>query len=157
MALHDFVCPACGTAFPDVNVPIEIGAQAGAPPCGDCHVQTQWIPKIGRMDALEPFQEFSTFDGQNRPVVIDSLHKLRQVERESEQMARNGDGQPMVWRQYSQDRSNRDVNTLGSYGGEAPSPEAIRKYAPTLRKQAGEPEAPLGPGLSEGSVHGIGD
>lgn len=157
MAYHDFVCPACGAPFTDVNVPIETGAQAGAPTCGDCQVQTVWIPKIGRMDALEPFQEFSTFDGQNRPVLIDSLHKLRQVERESEQQARNGEGQPLVWRQYSQDRSNRDVHTLGSYGGEAPSPEAKRKFGQTLRKVAGEPEVPLGPGVTEGSVHGVGD
>ena len=157
MSYHDFVCPSCGMAFTDIDIPIAIGAKAGAPSCADCQIQTDWIPKVGRMDALEPFQTFTAYDGQNNPVVIDSLHKLRTIERASEQQARNGEGQPIVWRAYSQDRSNRDVNTLGAYGGEAPSPEAKRKFGSSLQKSAGEPDVALGPGVTESSTGGLGD
>ena len=157
MSLHDFVCPSCGMAYTDVDIPIAVGAQAGAPYCGDCQIRTDWIPKVGRMDALEPFQTFTAFDGQNNPVVIDSLHTLRKVERASEQQARNGEGQPLVWRAYSQDRSNREVNTLGAYGGEAPSPAAKRKFGSSLQKSVGEPEVTLGPGVTESSTGGLGE
>ena len=157
MARHDFVCPSCSMAYTDIDIPIAIGAQAGAPTCMDCGVATTWIPKIGRMDALEPFQEFTTYDGQNRPVLVESLHKLRQIERESEQHSRNGEGQPLVWRTYSQDRSNRDVNTLGAYGGEAPTPAGKQKYGSTLQKSSSEPEVAYGPGVSDSSVKGLGD
>ena len=43
---------------------------------------------------------------------IDSLEKLRAVERLTEQQARNGEGTPLVWRDYAQDRSNTDRHTL---------------------------------------------
>ena len=115
---HDFRCDACGKSHP--NVVVEEGQSVFTTPfyCG-CGAILVWIPKVGRMDALEPFQRFEVTvrdpaTGGNQQVTIDSLHKLRQVERESEQRARNGEGQPLVWRDYSQDASNRDVHTLGT-------------------------------------------
>lgn len=54
MALHDFWCQVCGQVLVDVNVPIEIGARAGAPI--HCARVTSWIPAVGRMDAYEPSQ-----------------------------------------------------------------------------------------------------
>ena len=50
---------------------------------------------------------------RQRVVEINSLQTIRRLERESEQAARNGEGRPMVWRDFSQDRSNTDVHTLG--------------------------------------------
>jgi hypothetical protein len=49
-----------------------------------------------------------------RDVTISSLADIRRLERESEQAERNGDGRKMVWRDYSQDRSNIDQHTLGA-------------------------------------------
>jgi hypothetical protein len=115
MALHDYQCPACGYLREDVNVPIAIGATNGAPTCPTCIEpgsgglarRMAWIPQVGRMDAYEPFQEFQVFDGQGRSVTVESMAQMRRIERESEQQARNGEGQQMVWRAYSNDDSNR--------------------------------------------------
>lgn len=150
MALHDFFCQTCGRVLVDIDVPIALGALAGAP--DHCGRKTAWIPQVGRMDAKEPFQRFETTDGRGQPVVIDSLHKLRQVERESEVAFRNGEGQPMIFRRWSQDTSNQDRHTLspdGSYdGGEQPTPDAVRRFGKALRS-AVEPELPFGPGVTE--------
>ena len=51
-------------------------------------------------------------DGQER--LVESLSALRQIERESEQRHRNGEGAPLVWRDYSNDRSNFDRHTLAA-------------------------------------------
>lgn len=149
MALHDFYCQDCGQVFTDVNVPAAIGATAGAPL--HCGRPTAWIPQVGRMDAYEPFQEFEARDGQNRPVLVDSLHKLRQVERASEQDYRNGEGQPLVWRSYSNDRSNRDVHALhpGWSGGEAPDPAWVRRHGDQLKRSAAVADTDYGPGVSD--------
>lgn len=153
MAHHDFICPGCGHVLTDVNIPIAIGATAGAPSCPEDGRRMEWIPQIGRMDAYEPFQEFDTYDGRNRPVHIDSLTKLRQVERESERMAANGEGQPMIWRRFSQDHSNRDVPTLGKWDGpaERPDPAFVKKHGPAM-KSATEPDVAYGPGVSDANA-----
>ena len=100
MALHDFWCRVCGQVLRDVNVPVAIGANAGAP--DHCGQSTAWIPGATAMDVggvkTAGFRAFDTTDGRGEPVHIDSLRKLRQVKRESEVHARNGEGQPMVFR-----------------------------------------------------------
>jgi len=149
VALHDFWCPRCGQVLVDVNVPVAIGAVKGAPEhCGRTSI---WIPQVGRMDAYEPFQEFETRDGANNPVVVDSLHKLRQIERESEQQYRNGEGQPLVWRHYSNDKSNRDVHALHPKwtGGERPDPAFVKKHGADLRRGESVAETDYGPGVSD--------
>ena len=158
MAWHDFVCPACGHVLENVNIPIAIGATAGAPACPADGRRMEWIPQIGRMDAYEPFQEFETFDGQNRPVVIDSLRKMRQIEQESEHMAANGEGQPLIWRRYSQDSSNRDVPTLGKWTGpaEAPDPTKRQRLGTPVRHGSEAPETEFGPGVNESNASALG-
>jgi hypothetical protein len=86
---------------------------------------------------LEPGQEFLIYDGRNRPVLVESLAQIRKLEKESEQMARNGDGQQMVWRKYSQNASNNQVNTLGPSPEQAPSKAAQRKFG--LQKSGSAP------------------
>jgi hypothetical protein len=151
MALHDYACPTCGYRLIDEFRSCEEGATARLPLCPTCRVSMIWIPQVGRMDALEPMQEFEVCDGRNQRVVVDSLHKLRQIERESEQLARNGEGQQMVWRQYSQDPSNRHTHTLG----QDPTPKITgltRRGQPILREVLqpganGEPEVTMGDGV----------
>lgn len=149
MALHDFYCQVCGQVLVDVNVPIAVGARLGAPE--HCGRQTAWIPQVGRMDAYEPFQEFETRDGQNRRVTVDSLHALRKIERQSEQDYRNGEGQPLVWRSYANDRSNRDVHALHPSwtGGERPDPAFVRKHAGAIRRHTDVANTDYGPGVSD--------
>jgi hypothetical protein len=109
-----------------------------------------WLPQVGRIDAFAPFE---AVDGRNRPVVIDSLTKLRQVERESEKMAANGEGQSLTWRMYSNDASNRHVNTHGPDPSETPSADAIKKFGPGLKRH-GEiaPQTEFGPGVTEANT-----
>jgi hypothetical protein len=149
MALHDFWCQVCGQVLVDIAVPATVGAQKGAPE--HCGRKTNWIPQVGRMDAYEPFQEFETYDGQNHRVTVDSLKKLRDIERESEQQARNGEGQPLVWRHYSNDRSNRDVHALHPRwtGGETPDPDWVKAHGAELRRDASIADTDYGPGVSD--------
>jgi hypothetical protein len=155
MALHDFWCQVCGQVLVDVNVPISLGAQAGAPE--HCGRRTAWIPQVGRIDAYEPFQEFETRDGMNQLVTVDSLKKLRDIERDSEQRYRDGEGQPLVWRRYSQDASNRDVHALHPHWdhGERPDPAWVKKNAAGLRRSVEEPDAGYGPGVTADTPTGL--
>jgi hypothetical protein len=156
MARHDFYCGVCGQVLVDVNVPAAIGARAGAPE--HCGRPTAWIPAVGRMDAANGpgFQAFTTTDGRGNPVTIDSLAKLRAVERESEQAYKNGEGQPMVWRRWAQDRSNQDRPTLGSWdGSEQPTAESKQRFGSTLRKSVEEPDAAYGPGVSDANTSAL--
>jgi len=165
MPLHDFYDPICNRIEPNVYVPVAIGATAGAPTCPTCGTQLRWIPAAPALHYGDvkgaAFHPFDTTDGRGNPVRIDSLKKLRQVERESEQMARDGVGQPMVWRRYAQDASNRDQPTLSKdyTGGEQPTKEAARRFGQTLRKTAETPDHTYGPGVSDqnASALGMGD
>lgn len=127
MALHDFRCPGCGLVARDVYVSVELGARQAAIYCPACDdwdvgVRMEWIPAIGRMDfgpaGGAGFKAFTIEEvdqrGNPQRIEVDSVHKLRALERESEQRARNGEGRPLVWRDYAQDRSNRDVHTLAT-------------------------------------------
>lgn len=115
--MQDFVCPACHAYYADVMIVRGTRASAAGMHCHACGARLDWVPRIGRMDALEPFQKFAIVDTvRGREVVteVDSLHRLRAIERDAEQRARNGEGRPLVWRDYAQDRSNRDVHTLAA-------------------------------------------
>src|SRR5262245_1900937 len=149
MALHDFWCEKCGQVLVDVNIPIDLGAIKGAPL--HCGQPATWIPQVGRMDAYEPFQEFEARDGQNNLVTVDSLAKLRKIERESEQQFRNGEGQPIVWRRYSNDSSNKDVHALHPNweGGERPDPAWVKKHSADLGKGDAVADTDYGPGIDD--------
>ena len=151
MALHDFWCQTCGQVLIDVNVPIAVGATAGAPE--HCGRPTAWLPAVGAMDAASGpgFQAFDTYDGQNRRVRVDSLKKLRDLERQSETDARNGEGQPINWRRWSQDRSNHDVHSLapGWTGGAQPDPAFVKKHGARIRRDAAVADTEYGPGVSD--------
>lgn len=140
----------------DVVVPARLGARAHREPCPRCpDVGMDWIPAIGAVDAKEPFQRFSTFDGQNRPVTISSLRDLRRLERESEQQARNGEGQPLVFRRWSQDTSNADQHTLqGRYTGPAETPDPAWLAKQRIGRHGGE-DAVLGPGVTEATASAL--
>ena len=111
MPLHDFGCPDCGRRAKDIYAPISVGAAGTVVPCPGCGNRMDWIPQVGAMDAKEPsFQSTVTING--KATTVGSLHQMRQIERETEQQARNGEGQRLVWRDYSQNSSNKDVHTL---------------------------------------------
>ena len=163
MPLHDYRCPVDGTILKDQWRTVAEGSESRLPLCKACLCagSTQYmrpIPNVGHMDAKEPFQRFETFDGQNKRVVIDSLKKLRQVEKESEQQFKDGTGQPIVFRAYSNDKSNKDQSALhpNFAGGEQPTEEAKRRFGSEIRtttEDAGE----YGPGVNESNTSALGD
>lgn len=138
MAVHDFKCRSCGAVTKDVNVPITIGARKWAetnhcrwlvseieeegPWWHSCLGVLEPIPGIGRMSApgaggFSPFTlpvEDPASPTGFRDVTVSTLADIRKLERSSEQAERNGEGRRMVWRDYNQDVSNRDVHTLGA-------------------------------------------
>ena len=74
-------------------------------------VTVDW--KEGSLASIAPtwgIQSTVTING--KATTVGSLHQMRQIERETEQQARNGEGQRLVWRDYSQNSSNKDVHTL---------------------------------------------
>jgi hypothetical protein len=156
MASHDFTCAICHTTLVDVHIPTGIRASTHAPPCPTCAQPTTWVPGVTAMDAGSGsgWQTFSTFDGRNQPVVIDSLRTLRRVERESEQLARNGEGQQINWRAYSQTRSNREVGSLGASPAQRPRPAFVEKFGPCV-KSAEAPDLAFGPGVSEANCSAL--
>lgn len=125
-----------------------------------------WSPQVGRMDAGSgsTFIAFDTEvlqpDGSHKTVHIGSLRDLRRVERETEQAQRNGEGQQLVWREWSQDKSNADVHSfipkdpgqiareeLAAMQAEAKSRGSVSRLRVT---EASVPE--LGPGVTDESA-----
>jgi hypothetical protein len=159
MPLHDYYCGTCGQTLLNVYVPVSVGGPAGAPL--HCDRPMAWIPAAPATHYGDvkgcAFHAFDTTDGRGNPVRIDSLRKLRQVERESEQMARDGVGQPMVFRRWAQDPSNADQPTLSpTYnGGEQPSKDAAHRFGSTLRKSAEEPDHAFGPAVNESNASAL--
>lgn len=160
MARHDFWCQICGTVRPDVDVPVQVGAVAGAPSC--CDSPMTWIAAAPAVHygsvKTAGFKAFDTFDGRGNPVHIDSLRKLRQVEKQSEIDYRNGEGQPMVFRAWSQNAGNKLDSPLHKSmdGGEQPTAEGKRKFGSTLRKSAEAPDTSYGPGVSDANTSALG-
>jgi hypothetical protein len=159
MPLHDFWCAVCGQVICDVYRPVtEI---ASAHPPDHCGRPMAWVaaaPALHYGDVKgAAFHAFDTTDGRGDPVHIDSLRKLRQVEQESEVHTRNGEGQPMVFRRWAQDPSNRDQPTLSKdyRGGEQPAPAAAHRFGESLRKSAEEPDHAYGPAVSDANTSAL--
>lgn len=84
-----------------------------------------------------------------RTETVGSLADIRRLERESEQREANGEGRRMVWRDYSQDRSNRDRHTLGEDPSLRPSktftngtPVTVRRGDPVVADHGEQHEGP---------------
>lgn len=157
MPLADYRCPDCTQVAHDIPFRMIVGAIASAPDCPDCGAPMEWIPQAAfdmKTDGEggRGFQKFEvsrlvpTKDGQVQVTEqIDSLHRLRQIEKDSEQRFRNGEGEPLRFRGYAQNRSNMDVGSFGTEGtiggraydsGKAPSK---RKQMPVTRHGTTKP------------------
>lgn len=159
MALHDFLCQPCNYVAVDVNVPIAIGAMQAHVVCPHCKGGMRWIPQVGRMDAANGpgFVAFDTFNGKNEKVHVSSLKQLRAIERQSEVDHKNGEGQPLVFRAFSNTRSQMDQSALHPSfdGSESPTPEAKRRFGSSLVKSAEEIDTGYGPGVSDDNASAL--
>lgn len=123
-----------------------------------------WMPQARfdmRSDSgSSDIPKFTVRDGQNQLVEIDSLHKLRKLERESEQQARNGEGQPLRFRAYSQNRSNMQDNTFGPDPASRPSTAGKKKFGlqgatKQIDASQGEPTHTYGPGVNDSNTSAL--
>jgi hypothetical protein len=161
--LHDFQCFDDGTLLADQYRSVTEGAQSRPPLCPACGNRMTWRPQAAfdlRTDGSPAFAKFTTYDGHNNPVVVDSLHAVRKLERESEQAYRNGEGQPLVFRAWSQTRGNRLDPTLGEPAAPALSAAGKRKFglqggARSIPSGGGEPDIPFGPGINESNASAL--
>lgn len=164
MAFHDYSCWHCETELHDQYRTIAEGGSSRPPLCPSCGNQMGWVPQA-RFDlrsdsAASDIPKFTTYDGQNNLVEIDSLHKLRTLERESEQQARNGEGQPLRFRAYSQNRSNIQDNTFGPDPASRPSAVGKKKFGlqgATRKIDAAEgvPVHSYGPGVNDSNTSAL--
>lgn len=161
MPLHDFFCPTCTAVIVDVYVPVQTAAPDALIYCRTCGARLSWIPAApavhyGSVKTCA-FKAFDTTDGYGQPVHIDSLAKLRKVEKESEQAYRNGEGQPMVFRAWSQQSNGNKLDSplhKSMDGSEQPTPDAKHRFGSTLRKGADDPS--YGPGVSDANATALG-
>jgi len=108
MPVHDYVCEPCDVLIPDQYHPSIRAILC----CPDCHRPAE---KSFHRYPRENFRSFSIDIGAG-PQEITSLSQIRKIERDSESKARNHEGQQVVFRAFSQDRSNQDVNSLRGQG-----------------------------------------
>lgn len=124
-----YVCPECGcedlragtwTEVPEERrlyrgqeerAPEYCGAMPGpdATWLGLCRGIMVWTPESAATDLLREDFVVDLGDGPRR---ISSLTELRAIERDSEQRHRDGEGAIHIFRDLSQNSSNRHVNTL---------------------------------------------
>lgn len=136
---------------------IVVGALGRKEYCDRCAGTMVWLPQVGRMEAgggpggFDPFTtEVLQPDGSHKTVVVSTLSDIRRLERETEVRARNGEGQAMRWRDYSQDHSNQHTHLFGESPALTPSKEALAKFGPAITRHGEtEPEAALGPSVTE--------
>jgi hypothetical protein len=146
----NYCCPNCG--FIERDVAVEFGTSfpdkvlicvqcAGADHIG---VRLEWLPQIGRISAGggPTFTSFETTGPDGKLHRINSITELRHMEREAEKMTADGVGQPMVWRDYANDRSNRYDHAITKSWEPADYPgmptQAQREALRTLTAKEGE-------------------
>lgn len=116
-----------------------------------------WLPAIGRMDLLAESAKFVQYDGQDRPITVDSFATMRRLEAESDQQYRNGEGQPIRFRALHQHRSNMDANTFGEGPATRPTAAGNAKFGLQggARRLEGEPDVTFGPGVNESNTSAL--
>ncbi|PYQ25624.1 MAG: hypothetical protein DMF56_26895 [Acidobacteria bacterium] len=69
-------------------------------------------PETMQHDLLTGGTGLNVTSADGGEVTVSSLREIRTIENESLRRSRNGDGSPIVFRGFSQNHSNRHVNTF---------------------------------------------
>lgn len=176
MPVHDLKCPVCGEVFRDLYIPLiklsepdysqgyrRTSVLGALPLCTHGMGERNTAP-FTRLEIIPPHVGVDVYESASTTAWIPDgrggqeevpIHSLRDIRRAEKLSADRG--APHVWRDYSQDRSNRDQNVHGAYSGEVLSEAARRKFGPGIRKSVEEPVAALGPGVDEASSTQFGD
>lgn len=130
-----------------------------APTPQHCHLPMRWRQTRTYQDPPNRFGQSAAIDFRNTspwevPLngiqSVSSLREVRKIERDAEQSFRNGEGQELHFRAFSQDRGNLDTNTFGSPPQRAPSLFRNGKQILSVTSVAGEEaDVPMGPGADE--------
>lgn len=114
MPVQTWVCPHCDCIVPDQYHPSGKAVLA----CPNCSLVME---RSWQRDSRSLFRPFTADDGSGGRE-FRSLSEVRSYERETERQANGGEGQRIVFREYSQDSSNQDVNTLAAEGVQQQKP-----------------------------------
>jgi hypothetical protein len=132
---QDYRCPACSYELKDHRawwqpIPEEEREYSWEterkvdPTCPNCHAAMEWVPVAAQHDLLPEGFIVTELDGG--PFRPSSLHEIRQIERESERRAANGEGSPIGFRDFSQNHSNRARNMFEGTSYQRSKSERIR-------------------------------
>lgn len=155
--VQDYDCTACGagiTVAPREHVHVTCVCGAAAWKWIRTRTET-FIPKIyGRSAALDVHVSAERIAPIGGGVRVDSLRDIRRIERESEQRERDGEGQAVRFRCYSQD--NRQDNSFGPPPSQAaPSftrPDGRERFRIAAKDAEAIEDTPLGPGVTEDTM-----
>lgn len=124
MPIHDYRCEPCGVSLLDHYLPL----QSSAPPlCVVCGTPCTRLWSTSGMS--KPFQAFEFELDNGKTVSIDSLAKLRKVENDSMKSYEKGEGRPFLFRNYSQDSTNKDASLFGHLKRQQINPYKARTVA----------------------------
>lgn len=136
-ARADYVCHDCRIVVENHEFEMSIGATRSAPDCPGCDTSMTVRPAAnfsvrsdgehgGRGKENQAFtihRQVPTKDGLKQVEErVAGLADIRRIERDSEQRYANGEGEPLRFRAFSNDASNKDVGSFGregSIGGRA--------------------------------------
>ncbi len=95
------------------------------PGCPDCGVALEPFPASMNHDLLTGGLGLTVENERGQDVTVSALSEIRTIENESLRRARNNDGAVMVFRGFSQNASNRHVNSLAGTSLEKNKSERI--------------------------------
>lgn len=160
-----FECPVCKELFLIEYRAVDVGGPNWPPECLNCTEDWPLVvaPQPGdykidlRTDGMgdgtshkfSVTRQVPTRDGLRQVTEeVSSLAQIRKIEKESESRYANGEGEPLRFRAFSHDQSNRDRSSFGAEGsiggraydsGRAP---AAKKNITVRRHGTTEPDIP---------------
>ena len=148
-AYRDYECPQCAEVLVDY-----LGEAARPPICPRCWAEDQlvtmcWKPSFAA-GGFSIFKTPLTLPIGPGGTTVSTLREVRQLEKWSEQNARNGEGEQYVARAWAQNPSNLDAPTLKGPPEQRPGRSKDHKGRPklTITQHAAEPTVELGAGLT---------
>ena len=118
MPINTYVCEVCGVAQEVSRTVAQIDAREALPCC--CGRTLMWVPTAAHHDLLREDFEIDVGKGPQR---VRTLSELRSIEQDSLRRVAAGEpgAQPLIFRDFSQDRSNRDQSVFGSMAPPTPA------------------------------------
>ena len=125
MPIHDYSCDTCKTEVRDHYLP---RLNSTTPICSACNT-----PMVREWTTNRTHRIFQVFDftlDSGKVISIDSLAKLRKVEKSTTDAYHRGEPvRPFIFRHYSQDPTNKDKSIFSGLNPEQIDPKKARSAA----------------------------